>query len=122
MCGAHAIERICLSPPNASAGMRRSRRVYLCELCLSCIYAQVLLGADKAELNFILARVNGAALVEVAGAPTMDLLASSRQRLPELTIMSRCGLCIMDFDRNCNSIICELPCFQQLDVWLKGLA
>jgi hypothetical protein len=41
------------------------------------------------DLNYVLLNINTAALVEVAGHHTMELLTSPQQRLPELRIVTR---------------------------------
>jgi hypothetical protein len=42
------------------------------------------------DLNYVLLNVNTAALVEVSGRHTMEMLTSPQQRLPELRIVTRC--------------------------------
>ncbi|KAK9825469.1 hypothetical protein WJX81_006378 [Elliptochloris bilobata] len=51
---------------------------------------EVLRGADKVELNYLLVRVNAAALVEVVGRATMDELTGPR--LSDLSVLSRAAL------------------------------
>lgn len=51
----------------------------------------MLCGCGPADLNYVLVHINTAALVEVAGRHTMELLTSPQQRLPELRIVTRCA-------------------------------
>ena len=53
------------------------------------LYWQVLAGCSAQDLNYVLVHINTAALVEVAGRVTMDML--TQQRLPQLRIITRCG-------------------------------
>ena len=68
------------------------------------VLAQVLVTADKEELNFILLNVNCAALAEVVSRITMDMLTGSGldQRLPDLQVLarlasSRCHLTVVTY-------------------------
>ena len=51
--------------------------------------AQVLSGLNHSDLNYVLVHINTAALFEVAGRHTMELLTSPQQRLPDLTTLTR---------------------------------
>jgi len=51
---------------------------------------QVLSACSTMDLNYVLLNVNTAALVEVSGRHTMEMLTSPQQRLPELRIVTRC--------------------------------
>jgi len=59
------------------------------DLLLTGCLPQVLEGANKEELNFILAHNNATTLLEVAADKTVDLLASKKGRLRDLTTLSR---------------------------------
>lgn len=52
----------------------------------------MLSGLNQSDLNYVLVHINTAALFEVAGPLTMDMLTSPRQRLPEITTLSRYAL------------------------------
>lgn len=67
--------------------------------------------ADKGEINFILAHVNCAFLLEVAAEKTVDILTNPKGRLKDLTTLSRYGNQIMDVKlleaviyRNCDNV------------------
>ncbi len=56
--------------------------------CLN-IHVQVLSGLNQLDLNYVLVHINTAALFEVAGQHTMEMLMSPQHRLPEVTTLSR---------------------------------
>ncbi|BDA41955.1 hypothetical protein COCOBI_02-7530 [Coccomyxa sp. Obi] len=56
------------------------------------IIHEVLSGCSTMDLNYVLLNVNTAALVEVSGRHTMEMLTSPQQRLPELRIVTRAAL------------------------------
>ena len=51
---------------------------------------QVIGGLNQLDLNYVLVHINTAALFEVAGQHTMEMLMSPQQRLPEITTLTRC--------------------------------
>lgn len=53
---------------------------------------QILSGCSSRDLNYVLLNITTAALVEVAGHHTMEMLTSPQQRLPELRVVTRCAL------------------------------
>ena len=53
------------------------------------LHAQVLSGLNSNDLNYVLVHINTAALFEVAGQHTMEMLTSPQQRLPEITTLTR---------------------------------
>ena len=52
-------------------------------------FVQVLSGLNQVDLNYVLVHINTAALFEVAGQHTMEILMSPQQRLPQTTTLSR---------------------------------
>lgn len=56
------------------------------------LHAQVLSGLNSNDLNYVLVHINTAALFEVAGQHTMEMLTSPQQRLPEITTLTRWSL------------------------------
>lgn len=52
-------------------------------------HVQVLGGLNQLDLNYVLVHINTAALFEVAGQHTMEMLMSPQHRLPEITTLSR---------------------------------
>ena len=50
---------------------------------------QVLSGLNQLDLNYVLVHINTAALFEVAGQHTMEMLMSPQHRLPEISTLTR---------------------------------
>ena len=62
----------------------------------------MLSGLNHSDLNYVLVHINTAALFEVAGRHTMELLTSPQQRLPDLTTLTRRA-----FFRACSQPVLE---------------
>ncbi|KAK9909002.1 hypothetical protein WJX75_005921 [Coccomyxa subellipsoidea] len=56
------------------------------------IIHEIVSGCSTMDLNYVLLNINTAALVEVSGRHTMEMLTSPQQRLPELRIVTRAAL------------------------------
>ena len=78
-------------------GVTTSVSVTIFCIMMMAMPVQVLVTADKEELNFILLNVNCAALAEVVSRITMDMLtgSGSAQRLPELQVLTRSAFAVV---------------------------